>query len=45
MSHKSEEQYNWLFESLIDFAKENKIDLYPSRIITDFEVTSINTSR
>ncbi|CAG8801275.1 8044_t:CDS:2, partial [Dentiscutata erythropus] len=45
MSHKSEEQYNWLFESLIDFAEENEIDLYPPRIITDFEVAAINASR
>ncbi|CAG8801051.1 1773_t:CDS:2, partial [Dentiscutata erythropus] len=40
---KSEEQYIWLFESLVNFANENKIELSPPRIITDFELAAINT--
>ncbi|CAG8524215.1 3400_t:CDS:2 [Dentiscutata heterogama] len=45
MTHKSEEQYIWLFESLIDFADENGIELNPPRIITDFEIAAINASQ
>ncbi|CAG8807119.1 25515_t:CDS:2, partial [Dentiscutata erythropus] len=39
------EQYDWLFESLVDFAVENEINLNSPKIITDFELAEINASQ
>ena len=44
MIRKSEEQYRWLFEYLIEFAEENNVQLKPSSIITNFELAAINIS-
>ncbi len=44
MTNKSEELYKQLFQDLIDFAKENDIELNPLTIITDFEQVAINAS-
>ncbi len=37
MTNKSEELYKQLFQDLINFAKENDIELNPLTTITDFE--------
>ena len=44
MISKSAKQYKLLFESLINFAKENEIELNLNRIITDFKQVTINMS-